>query len=51
MREFGDGDLIFMEGDESREMYVVVEGEVVVTKKALKGEVCLARLHKGDFVG
>ena len=51
MREFGDGDLIFMEGDESREMYVVVEGEVVVTKKSLKGEVGLAVLHKGDFVG
>lgn len=50
-REFNDGDLIFMEGDDSREMYVVVEGEVVVTKKSVRGEVTLAVLKKGDFVG
>lgn len=50
-REFNDGDLIFMEGDDSREMYVVVEGEVVVTKKSAKGEITLAVLKKGDFVG
>jgi CRP-like cAMP-binding protein len=50
-REFNDGDLIFMEGDDSREMYVVVSGEVVVTKKAAIGEITLANLKKGDFVG
>ena len=50
-REFGDGDLIFMEGDETREMYVVVDGEVVVTKKSRTGEITLATLRKGDFVG
>ena len=51
LRTFEDGDLIFMEGDDSREMYVVVQGEVVVTKQAGAGEVCLATLRKGDFVG
>ena len=51
-REFADGDLIFMEGDDSREMYVVIEGEVVVTKLATNGgEIELARLKKGNFVG
>ncbi|MES2965329.1 MAG: cyclic nucleotide-binding domain-containing protein [Bdellovibrionota bacterium] len=51
-REFADGDLIFMEGDDSREMYVVIEGEVVVTKLAANGgEIELARLKKGNFVG
>lgn len=51
-REFADGDLIFMEGDDSREMYVVLEGEVVVSKKAANGgEIELARLKKGNFVG
>ena len=50
-REFSDGDLIFMEGDDSREMYVVVTGEVVVTKKSNQGDVALALLRKGDFVG
>lgn len=51
LREIGDGDQIFHEGDDSREMYVVVEGEVVVSKKSAKGEITLAHLHKGDFVG
>lgn len=51
IRELDDGNIVFMEGDDSREMYVVVEGEVVVTKKAAKGEITLARLKKGDFVG
>ena len=50
-REFNDGDVIFTEGDDSREMYVVVDGEVVVTKKSAKGEIQLAVLRKGDFVG
>jgi CRP/FNR family cyclic AMP-dependent transcriptional regulator len=50
-RQLNDGDLIFMEGDDSREMYVVVAGEVVVTKKSAQGDIVLATLHKGDFVG
>jgi CRP-like cAMP-binding protein len=50
-REFADTDLIFHEGDDSREMYVVVSGEVAVTKKSPKGDVTLAVLKKGDFVG
>jgi CRP/FNR family transcriptional regulator, cyclic AMP receptor protein len=50
-REFNDGDIIFTEGDDSREMYVVVDGEVVVSKKSAKGEITLAVLKKGDFVG
>ena len=51
-REFSDGDLIFMEGEDSREMYVVVQGEVVVSKRAGDtADVVLATLKKGDFVG
>ncbi len=50
-RTFEDGDLIFMEGDDSREMYIVVQGEVVVSKASGKSEITLATLHKGDFVG
>jgi CRP-like cAMP-binding protein len=50
-RSFDDGDLIFAEGDNSREMYVVVEGEVLVTKSSEIGEVTLAKLTKGDVVG
>lgn len=50
-REFSDGDLIFHEGDDSREMYVVISGEVMVTKKSPKGDIVLAVMKKGDFVG
>jgi CRP/FNR family cyclic AMP-dependent transcriptional regulator len=51
IRDLSHGDLIFHEGDDSREMYVVVEGEVTVSKKSAKGQITLATLKKGDFVG
>lgn len=50
-RQFEDGDLIFAEGDDSREMYVVVQGEVIVSKAHGNSDVALAHLKKGDFVG
>ena len=49
--EFTDGETIFAEGDEGREMYIVQEGQVRITKKSATGELPLANLHKGDFVG
>lgn len=51
IRDFNDGDLIFMEGDDSREMYIVLAGEIVVTKKAAAAQVTLGVLHRGEFVG
>jgi CRP-like cAMP-binding protein len=51
VREFQDGDCIFAEGDESREMYVVLEGSVSISKRSAKGEIELAVLRKGEFVG
>jgi len=50
-REFEDGQVIFNEGDDSREMYIVVSGCVAVSKKVEDGEILLAELKKGDFVG
>ena len=49
--EFGDGESIFREADESREMYVALEGEVVITKNSPEGEFKLAHRHKSDFLG
>lgn len=46
-----DSDVIFQEGDSSSEMYVVVEGEVTVSKKSARGDIHLATLRRGDFVG
>lgn len=51
-REFQDGELIFSEGDESREMYVIQEGEIVIRKSSPDGkDLQLARFARGDFVG
>jgi CRP/FNR family cyclic AMP-dependent transcriptional regulator len=51
IREFASGDTIFREGDDSREMFIVVSGEVVVSKRSGQKDVTLAQLKKGDFVG
>lgn len=50
-RTFENAEVIFAEGDDSREMYIVVSGEVEVVKKIKSGEHHLATLQKGDFVG
>jgi len=49
--ELEDGETLFTEGDEGREMYVVTAGEVVVSTKTAQGSLTLATLRKGDFVG
>ena len=46
-----DGEIIFHEGDNSSEMYVVVEGEVTVSKQSSRDDIHLATLHRGEFVG
>lgn len=51
VRVYEDGDIIFREGEDGREMYVVKEGEVAVVKASKRGEIELACLRKGDFVG
>lgn len=51
LSDFADGDIIFNEGDDSREMYVVVQGQVSVSKRSAQGDIPLAMLKKGDFVG
>jgi CRP/FNR family transcriptional regulator, cyclic AMP receptor protein len=50
-RAYDDGEIIFREGEETREMYIVQRGEVVVSKKGPRGDIELAVLRKGDFVG
>ena len=51
VEEFADGEIIVREGEESREMYVIQHGAVVVTKRIEGKEVELARLTRGDFFG
>lgn len=46
-----DGELVFREGDQSQEMYIVQFGRVEVSKNTPKGTVTLATLERGDFLG
>lgn len=48
---FDDGEIIFAEGDESRDLYIIQEGEVGIYKSTDKGEIKLASFKKGDFFG
>jgi CRP/FNR family cyclic AMP-dependent transcriptional regulator len=48
---FHDGEIIVSEGDESREMYVIQSGAVVVVRNIDGVEVELARLERGNFFG
>lgn len=52
VRTFEPGETIFSEGEDSREMYVVLEGQVEVVKISPRGgEVKLAVLTRGEFLG
>jgi signal transduction histidine kinase len=46
-----DGEAIIDEGSDSEEMYVVVDGELVVTKHSGERDVELGRIAPGDVVG
>lgn len=51
VRTFEPGEVIFKEGEDSREMFVVLEGQVEVVKVSPRGEVKLAVLSRGEFLG
>jgi CRP/FNR family cyclic AMP-dependent transcriptional regulator len=51
VQTFNDSDVIFSEGDETHEMFIVQQGEVVIAKKTNHGDVILATLKRGDFFG
>ncbi len=49
--EMAEGETIIHEGSDSEEMYVVVEGQLVVTKMSGGKDVELARIGPGEVVG
>ena len=50
-RTYGAEEVILREGDTSREMYIIQEGEVRVTKMIAGKETELGTMGKGDFFG
>jgi CRP-like cAMP-binding protein len=51
LKRFPKGSVVFNEGDEGEEMYILRSGKVAIKKKVPHGEVTLAVLEKGDFFG
>lgn len=50
-RTYADGESIVAEGDHSRDMFVIQNGRVRITKKVGEREIELATLERGDFFG
>ena len=49
--QFQDGETLFREGEPSRSAFVIVEGDVELTKEGEKGRVTLAVLKPGEVFG
>ncbi len=50
-QRFPKGTVLFNEGDEGEEMYIVRSGRVAIKKRVAHGEITVAVLEKGDFFG
>ncbi|KHE92046.1 MAG: cyclic nucleotide-binding domain-containing protein [Candidatus Scalindua rubra] len=50
-KEFPKGTILFKEGEEGKEMYLINSGEVKLSRKTPHGDVILAKLGFGEFFG
>ena len=51
LTHFTKGTVLFSEGDEGEDMYIIQSGKVAIKKRVPHGETTLAVLEKGDFFG
>jgi CRP-like cAMP-binding protein len=51
LTHFKKGTVLFNEGDEGEDMYIIQSGRVAIKKRVKDGETTLAVLEKGDFFG
>jgi CRP-like cAMP-binding protein len=51
LKHHDKGSVLFEEGDEGEELYIIRSGKVAIKKRVAHGEVTLAVLEKGDFFG
>jgi CRP-like cAMP-binding protein len=51
LKHFTKGTVLFNEGDEGEEMYIIRSGKVAIRKRVPHGDVVVAVLEKGDFFG
>lgn len=50
-KEFPKGTILFKEGDDGKEMFLINSGEVKLSRKTSQGDVILAKLGFGEFFG
>jgi CRP-like cAMP-binding protein len=48
---YEDDEFVFVEGDTSRDLFIIQEGEVEIIKQSERGELKLAVFKRGDFFG
>ncbi len=51
LTHFDSGHVLFHEGDDGDDMYIIQSGRVAIKKKVKEGDTTLAVLEKGDFFG
>ena len=51
LKHFPKGTVLFNEGDEGEDMYIIRSGQVAIKKRVPHGEIVVAVLEKGDFFG
>lgn len=51
VEEYEDGEFIFKEGDEGRDLYIIQEGSVQIKKQTAVGELVIVEFERGDFFG
>lgn len=51
VRTYGDGEVIFREGDDGREMFVIQSGAVRISCRTESGPLTIGDLHRGEFFG
>ena len=51
LTHFNAGHVLFREGDEGEDMFIIQSGKVAIKKRVKEGDATLAVLEKGDFFG
>src|SRR5688572_19063107 len=51
LTHFNKGHVLFHEGEDGEDMYIIQSGKVAIKKKVKGGDTTLAVLEKGDFFG
>jgi CRP-like cAMP-binding protein len=51
LSHYANGHVLFKEGDDGDDMYIIQSGRVAIKKKVKEGDTTLAVLEKGDFFG